>query len=318
MKIKKVRELFDIVLEEVSVVDKAANKKTFLFFKQKGVPAKQLKKKRINIVIDSDGTIGGTKIYVNKEELEDLRDFSFSFWGNDDAKTRVSASYTKATQSEDGFSRTETFYLSKGELQMNEELKKALQEYFGKDVEIDFKKAIEDDVISKALKTVIDYQEEFPDDLNAAVGALATQATMFQPVAKKDDKEDDDDDDKSKLKKAGAKLSKDTLKKLEDALAAIKSVLPELTGTEKSDKTEKSDVQKMIDELTESIEKLEKKGEKADDDESTEKLVKALDKIAKRLKKVEETSGVKKSLEDQDDDEEENGDGKWPSISGKK
>ncbi|KKL20995.1 hypothetical protein LCGC14_2449880, partial [marine sediment metagenome] len=60
------RDLKDIELHEVSLVDKGANKKKFLFFKQEGKPAPKKLKKKINIVIDSDGTIGGTKIAVNK------------------------------------------------------------------------------------------------------------------------------------------------------------------------------------------------------------------------------------------------------------
>ena len=68
---EKARELQNIHTNEVSLVDKAANNKSFLFFKQEGTkPAttgsKKLKK-NINIVIDSDGTIGGTKISVNRK-----------------------------------------------------------------------------------------------------------------------------------------------------------------------------------------------------------------------------------------------------------
>ncbi|KKM48093.1 hypothetical protein LCGC14_1558000, partial [marine sediment metagenome] len=96
------RELKDIELHEVSLVDKGANKKKFLFFKQEEKPpaGKKLKKK-INIVIDSDGTIGGTKIVINKDEIKGMRDFNFSFWSSDDVTKNVSCSYSKVVETED-------------------------------------------------------------------------------------------------------------------------------------------------------------------------------------------------------------------------
>jgi len=298
------RKLKDIELHEVSLVDKAANKKKFLFFKQEGkpTPAKKLKKK-INIVIDSDGTIGGTKIAINKDEIENMRDFNFSFWSNEDTSRAVSCSYSKVIGTEDGFSRSETFYLSKGDTKMDEKIQEQLHEYFGKDEKIDFEKAEDNAAVVKALETVNEYREDFPDDLKASVGMIAKQAGLYAPSQKVEKKED-----KTDVEKAGAKLSKDTLKKIQDALDALKSILPELKeNTEKRD-----EVEKVIEDVTKRLDNIEKKKE----DDTQSKLAATLNEISKRLEVVEKGTGIKKSVEGQDDGDDGNkGDKKWPSLS---
>lgn len=307
------RKLKDIELQEVSLVDKAANKKKFLFFKQEDKPAKagsKKLKKKINIVIDSDGTIGGTKIVVNKDEIEDLKDFNFSLWSDGDTSRAVSCSYSKFVETEDGFSRSETYYLSKGDLQMDPKIQKQLQKYFGEEETIDFEKAEENDVIVKSLETVNEYREEFPDDLKKAVGTIAKQAGLYVPA-----KEEKQEDDKTGIEKAGAKLSKDTLKKIMDALAALKSIIPEL-----KDKTEKkadtSEVEKKIEEISKTIEGLEKKEQEATASEGATKLAKALETLSKRLEVVEKSAGIKKSVDGQEvDGDNKDGDKKWPSLA---
>lgn len=299
------RKLTDIELQEVSLVDKPANKKKFLFFKQKDEPAKhgsKKLKKKINIVIDSDGTIGGTKILVNGDELEDLRDFNFSFWSGSDSSNPVSCSYSKFVETEDGFSRSETFYLSKGDLQMNEEVKKQLENYFGENEDVDFEKAEDDSAIIKALETVNEYRGDLPDDLKKAVGVIAKQAGLYSCVKAEGQVSNETD-----VEKTGAKLSKETLKKITDALAALKSILPQLT--EKSDETTTT---KTIEELEKSIEQLEKRK----DDASRNELTETLAELAKRLEMVEKNTGIKKSIQSQDDNKTNYGDQKWPSLSG--
>ncbi len=298
------RELKDIELKEVSLVDKAANKKKFLFFKQEGKQAAPKKlKKKINIVIDSDGTIGGTKIVINKDEIKNMRDFNFSFWSSDDISKNVSCSYSRVVETEDGFSRSETFYLSKGDSKMNKDIEKQLKDYFSENEEVDFEKASDDDSIAKALETVNEYKGDFPDDLKKAVGLIAMQSGLYMPqkIEKKEDKKTD-------VEKAGAKLSKDTLKKIQDALLALKSILPELkANTEKS-----SGVEKSVEELRKQIEQLENK----EDDDTKDELTKTLAELTKRLETVEKGTGVKKSIESQDNNSSDNDGKKWPSFSG--
>ncbi len=317
-KITKVaRELSDLEIKEVSLVDKAANKKKFLFFKAHGETdsgkskTKKLKKK-INIVMDTDGTIGGTKISVNKEELKDLQNFSMYFYndGQDDSRA-VSISYSKFVEADDGFSRSETFYLSKGDsgMKINEEIQKQLEAYYGDGVAIEIDNVSEVTDIVKALGTVNEYRGDFPDDLKTAVRLIAKQAAQFVPgvVA----------EDGVIVEKAGAKLSKDTLKKLSDAMATLKSLLPQLAEkSDKSDATDADDVAKALTDITKKLADLE--GKEATD-EATD-LAKSLVEIGKRLESIEKQTPGRKSTEDSDGD----GDGdeetieksgtKWPSF----
>jgi len=316
MKIEKTRDLEDIETKEVSLVGKAANKKKFLFFKSDGPNSKKLKKaKKINIVIDSNGTIGGTKIAVNEKKLKNLRDFNFSFWGEGDESKAVSCSYSEFVETEDGFSRSETFYLSKGDCIMEPKVKEQLDKYFSEDEKIDFEKAEESDVIVKSLETVNEYREDFPDDLKKAVGVIAKQAGMYAPVIKSDEKGGKED-----LSKAGAKFSKDILAKLKAIVAATKALedsLPaEAEKSSDSSDDEKGELKKVIGELTKSIEQLEKKKDDSEKDEAKVEFTKALKELTARLTVVEKGTGVKKSEDGQEDDNEDKGTTKdpFPSI----
>lgn len=196
-------KLKDIKVNEVSMVDKPANKLPFLFFKQENATQTPFMKakKKIKIEIESNGLVGGTKVSINGDDLGKLRSFDFSFYG-DDPKSQIHASYSKVAESEDGFSRTETYYLSKGETVMNKEMLKALQAYLGTE-EIDFEKKVDEDVVQKALELITEhYKESFPQDLEDAVGVLAKCASGGYQV--KEDKG---------LEKSGAKFSKDVVKK---------------------------------------------------------------------------------------------------------
>ena len=359
------RKLKNIKLNEISLVDKAANQKDFLFFKARGdgrgtggnaqgdggakycvcsecgysekhektsegksVPCTKIKcpecgasmqgsdtkmlkkKKNINIVIDSDGTIGGTAISVNKEKIEDVNSFSFYFYGDSGgvvgSTNNISCSYSKAVQSEDGFSRSETYYLSKGAFPMNKEYKKALDTFFGEDHEVDFEKAEDAEDIIKSLATFADYKAEFPDDLKKAAGILAKQACMTQKVEKSEEgHEDEEDKDKDEVAKSGAKLSKDTLKKVTDALSALKSIMPEIT-----EKSEKSVAEKTIADIEKKLETIEE----SNASELENKTLDALKKLSKRLGVVEKSTGLKKSVDGQDDTEDDDSNAKWPSF----
>jgi len=246
---------------------------------------------------------------VNKDVLKNLRDFNFSFWsGHEDTSRAVSCSYSKFVETEDGFSRSETFYLSKGDSKMDEKIQKQLQEYFGKDEEIDFEKAEENEAIVKALETVNEYQEDFPDDLKAAVGLISKQTGFCDTLISKVLKKKNTESDKTGVEKAGAKLSKETLKKIQDALTALKSILPEL----KENTEKRSEVEKIIADVTTRLDNIEKKK----DDTAKDELAKTIEELTKRLETVEKGTGVKKSVEGQDNDDASNKDGKkWPSFS---
>lgn len=211
--------------------------------------------------------------------------------------------------------------ISKGDTNMDTEILTLLNEFFGEE-KIDFEKkagelddaAITD--IKAALKTINQYKADFPDDLKTAVGDLAkivgklTGGGYGYPPK--------EEEKKKGVEKSGAKFSKDTMEKLKkavEALEALKTILPDL---KEEDVEKKSDVEKRIEDLTKTIESLEKKKEDGKGDEDAS--VKALESLTKRLEIVEKSTGVKKSVEGQDDndDDEDIGEKKWPSISVKK
>ncbi len=316
---KKSRKLSGIKINEISLVDLPANKQSFLFFKRDGSEEKDLveKAKKIKIGIESDGTVGGTTISVNGKKLVNLRNFDFNFYGTD-PKSTIHASYSKESSDEGGFKRTETYYLSKGDV-MDSKVLKVLQKYLDTD-EIDFEKKASDEEIQKALVLITEqYQESFPEDLENAIGLIAKCAA---------DRRDVEKDDKDDLEKAGAKFSKDVLKKLQAVLAAVealKTVLPEAgTSTQKSDGNVSDEVAKQIASLGEAVSKLSKeKG--VDKNTSKEDLQKTLEALTKRLSDIERGGAVKKSIAD-DADDDDNGSNtgseddkvKWPTITGQK
>lgn len=311
-------KLRDIKTNEVSVVDKPANKLPFVFFKREDGQGVDLlkKKKKIKIEIESDGLVGGTTVVVNGEKLGKLRSFDFSFWG-DDPKQQIHASYSKVAESDDGFSRTENFYLSKGEIVMSKEMLKALQEYLGTE-EIDFEKKVDEEKIQETIELITKhYKESFPQDLEDAVGILAKRAASSYEVEKKED-----------LEKAGAKFSKDVVKKLQAIITAVKALegmLPEMKqSTEKAESgksEETAELAKQITELKEAIAKLDP--DKKDDNGKTDiaELTKSLKDVSERLKTMEKSTDKSKRLDDQDDDDKsvakgagENGEVLWKSL----
>ena len=230
------RDLKDIEVKEVSLVDRSANKKKFLYYK------------RANKLLKSNKQIGDIK--------------------------------------------------------MDENIQKIIQAYFGED-KVDFAKAENSDVITKSLETINEYQNDFPDDLKKAVGVIVKQAGN-EP--KKIDEQDKDKDGKTDVEKAGAKFSKETLKKLQGLLASLKSILPALEGN--VEKSVQSEAEKSVAELEKKIATLEKNS----DDNAKDELTKTLAALNERLATVEKGTGVKKGIPGQDDTTDNSGK-KWPSLS---
>ena len=316
---KRGNKLRDIKLNEISLVDMPANKRPFLFFKRKGAHESQFvkAKKKITIAIESNGLVGGTKVSVNGEDLGKLRSFDFSFYG-EDPKQLIHASYSKVAASEDGFSRTETYYLSKGEITMDSKTLKALQTYMGTE-DIDFEKKVGEEEIEKALTLISEhYKETFPEDLENAVGVIAKCAASSY------EKKDDDKD----VEKAGAKFSADARKKIKAVITSLEAMLPGASESkEKSDSgsDKLAEVVKQVAELKEALAKKLDPGKKDDDKSIVAELTKSLKEISDRLNAVEGDDATKKSIDgdgnDDDDDDEQKGAGEkgkklWPTVTG--
>lgn len=320
---KKSRKMKDIHLREISLVDKPANLRPFLLWKQDGKPSdgSLLKaKKKINIEIVSDGTVGGTDIVINGDKVEKMQSFNFSFWKGEDAKSRVSASYTTLVENVDGFQRTETYYLSKGDVQMDKRLQELLKSFLGDGFEkadFELNELNEATIVEleKALTTINGYKDDFPADLVAAVSLLAVPASQGYKQLES-------------VEKAGAKLSKDTTNKIRALVAAAKSLegmLPKADGddTEKSDENS-SELQKTVEKLAESVLAITGKLEEKEASDEIKKVGDAVAKIADRIKSLEkQPASTKKSLGDAGGDDTNvakgagpNGEVLWKSLVG--
>jgi len=312
------RELKEIEIEEISLVDAASNRKKFYIVKKDDT-----KKQKTQISINSDGTVKGTKILMGGEEVKDLVDFSFSFYmprsGDVDGLGKnISCSYSKVTETEDGFKHTDHFYLSKS-LEVKEgmkDLKEQLQELLGEDFsEEDFEKAQKklDEKVIGALKGALNilnkYKGDFPDELKKAVGVLAKHAGYGATQKSKEPyklEEILEVLEKAHLEKAGAKLSKSTRQQIQKAIDALTKLLE----LDKKNTEGNGELKKELEEIKDSMKKLAGKlGEKGKDEDVKEEL----GKITKRLETIEKIKGVKKSI-DGDGSSEEKGD-KWPSFN---
>jgi len=209
-------------------------------------------------------------------------------------------------------------------MDMNKELKELLDSYFGEEVSFDteeFEKAkLSDkalDALKGALNLINKYKKDFPDDLKDAVGVLAKYASYGYgyPAKKSDDNKD--------INKAGKTLSKDTVgrvknvvkvfNELQSVIKALNELLPEedQKKLKKSDATDGKDADKefkdALDEVTNIAKKLEKKLEEKDQ---------TIEKLNKRLETVEKEKGIKKSIDGQDGDGDDDGKSKkkWGSF----
>lgn len=208
---------------------------------------------------------------------------------------------------------------SKGKT-MDKELLKALKAYLGLDdqKDVDFKKEVTEEEIQKALTLITEnYKEDFPADLEKAVGVIATQAAYGFEIAKSAEEE---------VKKAGAKFSADARKKITAVIAALQALLPGDKDTKKSnsDDDDKSDLSKQLEELKTILEKSDSNDDSKEKDSAIEELTKSVKEMAERLQTLEKGGAVRKSVEGQDEDDDddnvqkgagENGEVLWPSFT---
>lgn len=232
------RRLKEIQIKEVSLVGSPANKKKFLFWKDDG-PTK--------IEIGTDGTHDGTKITVNGDDIENVDSFSFYLYpdrgGDGDC---VSCSYSRVVGAEDGFQRTETYYLTKGAILMDEKLKALLKTYFGDEYE--FVKMEDQSKVSDTIKSAVDviknYKEDMADDLEKAIGTIIECAlNSIEPIVRKEEKPTKPDEkpaseDTTKLIKSiedlGIKLQEAAAKQ-DEVAKTVKEVSDRLEKVEKAD-----------------------------------------------------------------------------------
>ena len=197
---------------------------------------------------------------------------------------------------------------------MNDKLKKALETFFG-DESVDFEKKSSEEDIAKAVELINEhYKADLPEDLEKAIGLIAKSAAGCVEA------------EVSEVNKAGAKFSKDAIKKLQAIIAAVeqlKSILPEAdTATQKSvDGSELADFVSKLEGLKDVLSEVSKKGTKETDD--TSELAKTLKGISERLEAIEKDGIKKTSIEGDDNDggdkdSDKSTESKWPTLSGQR
>jgi len=294
MKLKKEGgELLQIDIEEVSVVDAPANKRKFLFLKS------DLEKAEVDVRLQSDGTLEGTKLTVNGKEIEDLKAFYFNYFKPDNDEELyidpVSCSYTVASDAENGFETS--YHLSKAEGNTMDYAKliafiKALT---AKDVTEAQLKKLDQEAID-SLNILSQYEGQMPADLSKAVGHFLKDLDA-EPAAEEE------------TDPPANKYSDEEMAALKTALDAI----AEIIGGKKEDGKEPTGAEAILEKLkaiTARIGKLEKgedpkPGEKPegtdadpDPDPGVAKILEALKGIEDRLQVVEKSAGVARQAEE--------------------
>ena len=234
-----------------------------------------------------------------------------------------------------------------------EELVKLIKELTDEDLssdEIEKAKALTDEqrnALKGALNMLNKYKSDLPADLKEAISTLSKYAVGKYPAPKPYKKEEvgDKAEDKT-IEKAGSVLSKGSISELEKAMEIIQSLLAKakkkpdkdeeceegkypapkpVKKDEAIEKKESGDMYEALKRLLAEHERAEKEKE-ADKEESEiqkqlsviSESLKIIPDIAERLKKIEDTPGIKKSLDDIGDEKEveKKTDEKWPSFTG--
>ncbi len=225
--LEKKRRLYDLIIKEVSLVDKPANMEPFMFVKNEDGT---LEKAHTSIKIDSDGTFGGTKLTVNGRAVTNLVAANLSMFGalSDEFDSEpIFFRYTTANKGrQSGFKSTRTHTLTKANIEKQdiEDIEPADPE----DLEtitdflkIDSEIIISNDkasTIAKQLKTMGAYREALPSDFDKALIELAKLAIESRELTIESKETEVQKEDKSV--------------DIQAVIAeALKGLLPELTKT---------------------------------------------------------------------------------------
>ena len=183
------RKLKNIIVKEVSFVDKPANLRPFLFWKrdEEAVAdpvAVEKKFQKLSVSFDSDGTVEGTKLTINGSDVTQLLSFGVNASKMGD-EFGLYCSYTQTAKGEanGGFRPTYTYTLTKA--QDAGEAEKVEAE--GNTTTV-VAKALDADVA-----TVKDYLSDMPPALRASVENLVGAATGGPQVTKGDSMPDQKD-----------------------------------------------------------------------------------------------------------------------------
>lgn len=296
---RKGGELRQIKVKEVSVVDAPANQRKFLFLKS------DLEKADVSIVIESDGTIAGTKITVNGKEVEDLTNFYFSYYKPAEDEELyidpVSCSYTVVSDAANGFQTSQSYELAKAEGKKMKDYVKLgafVKALTGKDVtEDEFKKM--DDATLEQLEVLSQYQGQMPTDLTKAVSHFfKLDAEPADPP--KDPPKDPPDDPPAKP----GELTPEAIASIQTRIDGLTALISGKKDDEPADVSK--DVLAKLTAISDRIGKLEKgetsptvpKEDPPKPDDANKKVLDLLTAIEGRLKIVEKSSGIEKGIDE--------------------
>lgn len=283
-------ELRDINVKEVSIVDAPANRRKWLFFKS------DLKKAKVKFNVESDGTLSGTKVTVNGEEVEDLKSFYFNYFKPDRDEELyidpISCSYTVIGDADDGFeSLTYNLTKAEGKLKMDyAKLGAFIKALTGKEITEEQLKKLDETALGQ-LNVLSQYEGQMPVDLSKAVGHFLkfdVEPSAEIPPDKPADKPAESED------LPADKLAE--LMELRDKLDAL------ITGKKPEPEDATAEILKKIKGIAERIDTLEK-GEKPatepedeppDKGSGTKEILELLKAIDNRLGVVEKSSGIEK------------------------
>ena len=188
-----IRKLTDPTIEEVSLVDRGANLRTFFFVKnlsknqENDTPVPyDFSKANADIKIESNGTVEGTTIKIN-DKVIDPTDFSFSLYSYDWEKD-VYCSYVLEDTAEKGeFSTTRRYVLQKStpndtddteKTKKTENLKKSVSTIQDVIKEAKLDHMGEDEIadLAKSLDVLADYKDLVPPEASEAIDVLTKMA----------------------------------------------------------------------------------------------------------------------------------------------
>lgn len=212
-----VRKLTDPEIDEVSLVDKGANLRKFIFVKhQKGTKSETDKnynfnKIDTNIKVESNGTVEGTTIEINGKKINPIG-FHFSFYNNDEYDSfdnDVYCDYSLEEKGEKGdFSTIKLYRLQKAalpeaDIKKMESIKESaslIQDYLK---EGELAHLGEDEVVglAKSLDVLADYKDLVPPEASEAIDyliSIAVKKNEEQVEINKNEKEEEMTEEKKK------------------------------------------------------------------------------------------------------------------------
>ena len=269
---KNKRALKDMNIEEVSIVDKGANRKKWFLIKREDGQITEL-------TIKTDGTANGTGLTVNGEEVDDLKSFWFMLWPSDDFDDgMMSGSFTVNETDGAEFDRETTFNLKKGMNTM--ELKDVL-----KKLNVDPASLSEE--LTKDLENLIQFVDMMPPEN----GASALNIIKASLVKEESSAEGDTPGETTTEGGTPAEetLSPEDMAEIRSAMSRLNNMLPESERVVMKVE-EPSDLQLILAALEKRGKPEDSAGEAGDDAPQT--VAEMFQAIVKRVEKVEKTTGV--------------------------